>query len=398
MAAVQNLNVYVEIENSDEMELISTTSVRYQIVEAVTNLGLGILESPQGRASLVQVATEIIQQRNNPPGKKKKEPIAHIYDQPLGDMPHWIDIFLQKLRENFPSVFLLDTPGEAVACRQDWKGTDMKKYDPKVAGTLQLNQTIIKNMAHVRGQPPNVAGDNYNRFKFQMAITVAHEMCHLLTGFLSGSARPPTPPGVSLDNYGDRLKGEAGRYWESILLGGVVEFWEDKNDPLKARQAGMPYIMEDSRSSVPARAVSPTYIHNFLNGHFSFPIATSRGTSTTRSALRKISTEMTMVRQKAMRRMPAYSSPEPQGNAAYRRLPPTHHSYSGSQPGSHSGSYSGSHSGSRSGSHSTYYAHGSSQVQPSNSHAQAYGSTYGSHSAGYENGYSGHSSGYGYRR
>jgi hypothetical protein len=39
-----------------------------------------------------------------------------------------------------------------------------------------------------------------------MAITVAHEMVHLLTGYLIGKKLPLTPPGVSLASYGNTIR------------------------------------------------------------------------------------------------------------------------------------------------------------------------------------------------
>lgn len=107
--------------------------------------------------------------------------------------------------------------------------------------------------------------NNYNLFKFQMAITVAHEIVHLLTGYLTGKKLPPTPPGVSLPSYGNTNSGESGRYWESQLLGGVVEFYEDKQDALGNKQSGIPYLMDDGRGSAPARLVSIDYVNEFLN-------------------------------------------------------------------------------------------------------------------------------------
>jgi hypothetical protein len=61
-------------------------------------------------------------------------------------------------------------------------------------------------------------------FKFQMVISVAHEILHFLTGFLTGNLKPSTPKGVTAEPYGQPRVGEAGRYWESKLLGGFVEF------------------------------------------------------------------------------------------------------------------------------------------------------------------------------
>lgn len=66
------------------------------------------------------------------------------------------------------------------------------------------------------------ASHSYNMFKFQMAITVAHEVIHHLISYLTGKKQPHTPPGVSLASYGNTATGESGCYWESRLLGGVL--------------------------------------------------------------------------------------------------------------------------------------------------------------------------------
>jgi len=114
--------------------------------------------------------------------------------------------------------------------------------------------------------------DSCNMFKFQMAITVAHEVNHFLIGFLTGRMKPPTPPGISLASYGNTSTGESGRHWERMLLGGVVEFYEEIQDPLGNMQAGTPYLIADGRGSAPAWLVSKTYINEFLSGSkFSHP-------------------------------------------------------------------------------------------------------------------------------
>ena len=57
-----------------------------------------------------------------------------------------------------------------------------------------------------------------------MVIALAHEIFHLLTGFLLGQTEEPhTPPGISLPEFRVDEIGEAGRYWEKLLLGGLSE-------------------------------------------------------------------------------------------------------------------------------------------------------------------------------
>jgi hypothetical protein len=108
--------------------------------------------------------------------------------------------------------------------------------------------------------------NSYDLFKFQMIITVAHEILHLLTGYLTGKKLPGTPPSISLDSYGNTRTGESGRWWESKVLGGVVEFYEDKKDPLGNMQAGIPWLISGGRSSAEAKLVSMTYVNEFLRG------------------------------------------------------------------------------------------------------------------------------------
>lgn len=223
MARVGGLEVYAM--KNGEPELLPSNSERYLIVEGIVHLALSLIENPAGRNSLVQVATTIVNHRNNPPGKKRK-PVPHAYKYSLGEMPHWIDKFVQGLRSNFPqvSIYHMDSRSDAAAIKQDWEH-NMTDWNPKSAAYMYVSDMIIHNMAHIRRQPPNIARDNYNKFKFQMVIAVVHEITHILTGYITGQAEPLTPPTVTLELYGDTRKGEAGRHWEGMLLGGVVEFY-----------------------------------------------------------------------------------------------------------------------------------------------------------------------------
>lgn len=258
MAAVGNLIVYTN-EPGEYVELPST-STRYRIVEAAIHLGLSILETSEGRRSLAEVATAIVRARRN-----RKRPQQDVYQGSLEDMPIWIRRFLASMRENFPAVFLSDeVEGEAEAERLEW-ANDMREYDAGLAGNLYLSRVLIDNMVYAR-QNYNVAGDSYSMFKFQMGISIAHEIVHLLTGFVSGTPRPDTPPSITLDPYGTRRRGEAGRLWESVLLGGVVEFWSSNDDPLGVRQAGMPFLFADGRRNTDGYQVSLNYINEIING------------------------------------------------------------------------------------------------------------------------------------
>ncbi|RFU25472.1 hypothetical protein B7463_g10867, partial [Scytalidium lignicola] len=143
---------------------------------------------------------------------------------------------------------------------------DMSRFDPKLCGDVEVNQTIVNNIVYYRQQSDS--DDNYNLFKFQMAISIAHEIVHFLTGFLTGSnsATSGTPRMVVLEPYGNIRTGEAGRFLESILLGGVAEFYFNANDPLGDKQVGNPYLLDDGYPNFPAKPISRTYIDSFLRG------------------------------------------------------------------------------------------------------------------------------------
>ncbi|KAH6988984.1 hypothetical protein BKA56DRAFT_464421, partial [Ilyonectria sp. MPI-CAGE-AT-0026] len=285
---------------------LPANSTRVKIVEAIVDMALRVLETRSGRQTLTDIATRVVTTLNS-----VENPQHHIYRRPLAEMPQCIDQFLRKLRQSFPYVYLTMTRGEGAAVRnKDW-GDDMDQYDPVYAVTMDLNMVIIDNMIFARQASKEQAGDTYELLKFQMIVTIAHEICHCLTGYLTGSDRPLTPPTVSLGGYSMPRSGEAGRYFEGSLFGGVVEFYDDKQDPMGRRQAGVPYLIDDGTKSSRAIEISRNYIFEFINGNLTFPIRTSsRARPTTRAELKETSKETSGIRPRQRNRVPKTSSPE----------------------------------------------------------------------------------------
>lgn len=102
--------------------------------------------------------------------------------------------------------------------------------------------------------------EEYERWVFRMALSVAHELTHFFTGYMTGDARPITPPNVSVPGWPG---GEAGRAWERETFGGIVEFWSERRDPL---QPGEPIIFEDLRNNTRGYRVSGSYVERFARG------------------------------------------------------------------------------------------------------------------------------------
>ena len=68
----------------------------------------------------------------------------------------------------------------------------------------------------------------YRTFLFIFANTFFHETCHLFTTFLTKS-RTATPPHVApqVGGYSKMNKGEFGRYMETVVYGGTLEYYRD---------------------------------------------------------------------------------------------------------------------------------------------------------------------------
>ena len=84
----------------------------------------------------------------------------------------------------------------------------------------------------------------FRTFLFIFANAFFHETCHLFTTFLT-QGRTATPPhiGAQVEGYSRNNKGEFGRYMETVVFSGTLEYYRDptrgvgqvrlQNDPLQ---------------------------------------------------------------------------------------------------------------------------------------------------------------------
>ena len=86
-------------------------------------------------------------------------------------------------------------------------------------------------MAMARKGTSAVHAEAYDRFLFNMAVTIAREMASC---FLD------TPPGTAARGQ----RAASGRRWVAAVLGGSVASREEPNHPLGARQAGTPWLVD----------------------------------------------------------------------------------------------------------------------------------------------------------
>ncbi|RBR15189.1 hypothetical protein FVER53590_08616 [Fusarium verticillioides] len=86
---------------------------------------------------------------------------------------------------------------------------------------------------------------------FLLSISVAHELLHILMGFMFGDSERLTPPVINHPPgipRGPRA-GESGRYWEAKFFGCVVKAHHDPRDPRGSNQAGIFFGTLDGRRS-----------------------------------------------------------------------------------------------------------------------------------------------------
>ncbi|KAF5004542.1 hypothetical protein FDECE_8974 [Fusarium decemcellulare] len=267
---------------------ITPDDKRFETIAVSIHIALALLESRDGKSWLVRTATKILEIRTH-----RRHP--HIYNDRPERLRYWIDHFLQEMRSDFPNVYLTNTVrGESRMKKFDW-GRDIRRYNAKAAGILQISKMLVDNMVAV-GQKAltyKTTSDegykncmlNWETYIFQLGISIAHEIVHFLTRFLTGARFPDTPSGVTYLGFEDNEKGESGRYWEGHLLGGVVDFYEDFRDPLGSLQAGVPmftyaYLENNRQENVRWVRISQDYIRRFIDLRFDascFPVQPASG-------------------------------------------------------------------------------------------------------------------------
>lgn len=119
MSRVGQLQARVE-DGQGDYEALPPNSTRFRIVETLIHLRFSILETQQGRQSLVEGGKAVIKGIDEK-RKRNRRLVGHIYKGDLNDLPYWVHRFLQALRNYFPAVCIdPGCEGEAAAHRCDW--------------------------------------------------------------------------------------------------------------------------------------------------------------------------------------------------------------------------------------------------------------------------------------
>lgn len=120
----------------------SAASKEHKTVHDIVDRALVLLESTKGRQGLRALGIRLVTARRDLEHK-----CLYPKDDPkFARLNDYIDLFLGRVRRDFPGVYLIPlTEGEAAMARTDWKGTrrsTLEEYDPRAAGTLRLNKLV----------------------------------------------------------------------------------------------------------------------------------------------------------------------------------------------------------------------------------------------------------------
>lgn len=124
----------------------------------------------------------------------------------------------------------------------------------------QTRNSVVRDLAAMKV--------NYDTAIYHLSITFSHELCHLFTGFLTGSGRPRTPEGVTAADFATPgYCGEHGWAWEYKVFDGCTFFFVDSSwdkYPLEL-QAGTPYAHDDDATTKSWYRYKPEFLSKMIN-------------------------------------------------------------------------------------------------------------------------------------
>ena len=94
--------------------------------------------------------------------------------------------------------------------------------------------------------------ESLQKYLFLLSLSVAHELVHMLMGYMFGNSDTNTPPLINYPPGGaNSPRGESGRYWEKEVFGCFVEAYFDPRSSMGSSQSGTLYGVLDGRRFVP---------------------------------------------------------------------------------------------------------------------------------------------------
>ncbi|EWG48984.1 hypothetical protein FVEG_08616 [Fusarium verticillioides 7600] len=218
------------------------SSRTFRVAAFVFHLGMSMLESRRGREAL-RAFDRRAQETFIPKSNLQTD---------LNEARRFVDTFLAKCRAKPPNIIISDRiTGEGLAQRVDWPsilGSQIGDYNPKWAAMFRLNKAVVDSAVSAAELQDIRA---LQKMLFLLSISVAHELFHMLMGFMFGDSERLTPPVINHSPGTPRgpRAGESGRYWEAKFFGCVVKAHHDPRDPRGSNQAGIFFGTLDGRRS-----------------------------------------------------------------------------------------------------------------------------------------------------
>ena len=211
---------------------LEPNSITFTYVASAAHMALRILENPTCRQRLAQLALKLDTDRDLGSRFRNDPALARSF----------VDLFLQKLRANFPMIVVNDTMSDPGLLgyhpRGDWDGGyhdfNARQQSVNINGHVSYTvpQKVRNKLIKIQRVRDMIASaENASRFRtfqFMFAVTFVHEIGgHVLVTFLTNGRRPLTPPSMTAAGYDNTGLGEAGRYLEYVLFGGTMAFYRD---------------------------------------------------------------------------------------------------------------------------------------------------------------------------
>ncbi|OJD10725.1 hypothetical protein AJ78_08343 [Emergomyces pasteurianus Ep9510] len=230
----------------------------YTYVASALDIALSLLSTDQAKNAMVE--------------------LVKLFDHNLSEFPRifqgatdavvksHINAFVEILQQQTPLIVLdgelTDPRIPAYHPRGIWDGN----FDVQLQA-ICLNQKLVESMVS-----SSSSQREFRRYQFLFAHLLFHEIGgHLLITYLY-NGRPVTPRGVIAPNWNSQEQeehgaqaGESGRFLESMLFGGTLEFFDSP-------QVSSPWIVNDigSAKAVTTAAIDATVV----NRQFDLPYPT----------------------------------------------------------------------------------------------------------------------------
>ncbi|KAL2692444.1 hypothetical protein Neosp_002853 [[Neocosmospora] mangrovei] len=232
----------ITVAGHQSFEPLQENSLEFTGLAFAIHAGVSLLEKPEGRQTLHRLGRTVIQEWARGDGDFR-------FGGDPTQMTSYVEEFLGAIRRDFPRVLLGSVGGPDVIAEAKrtpgWDG-NLFRYIPKKAAGIYYNRSRVSQMASAASQAndSNSAGrkmaNRFRTFLFMFAVATAHELTHIFVAYLAqgrDEIESYTPPSVSYLNYtglrdqaGIPLSGESGRWLESRLFGGSIEFYRDISD------------------------------------------------------------------------------------------------------------------------------------------------------------------------